>query len=725
MRKLRLATALAAGALLALPQAAAGAVGAGHSGWFWSTPLPQGNSLLALDFDGARGYAAGEFGTLLRSDDGGTTWTALSTGITDDLARVRAVGDNGVVVAGDCSVRRSDDGGLSFWEPAWTAGGRGCRSSVVGLAFPTPSVGYLAVDDGRVYRSGDGGTSWSRIADLPTSAGADLFATDAGFPTEVAGVVTTADGIFRTNDAGASWTRVAERPGGFAAVTFPNAFVGYAVGDAGAVYRSTDGGATWSPVASPPGEPALGSIDCASGLACVATTRDGDRIARTVDGGATWGLAALGGASARAVAFTSTTNAVAAGASGSILLSADRGATWSSIASSLGGGFTRLCGSSGSLAFAIGARGALARTTDGGLTWLRLEAPSSEDLTDVSFVDESTGFALDEDGALFRTEDGGSSWRALDTGTASRPQAVLALDSKRILLIGPRGLRRSRDGGQRFVRVGKRRVKRLLFGAERAGSWVFAYGPRGIYASRDGGVRWRRLKRPDHRPLAAVDFVGPRRGFALGKGGRIWRTRNRGRSWREVVGTGTDGGTELAFSSRRDGYVIANDLFFARGSGRPDYVLRTTDGGATWRPQLVADSAAINTVLATREHTDLLLAGDSEIFSTTTGGDAGVRTSLRLRRHRALVRPGRVTVSGVLRPASGDEEVVVSKAIANWRHRRGDIDWGFKVARVRADGSFKVSWPVRRTSLFVAQWTGDGRRMSAGSRALKVRVLHP
>jgi hypothetical protein len=29
---------------------------------------------------------------------------------------------------------------------------------------------------------------------------------------------------------------------------------------------------------------------------------------------------------------------------------------------------------------------------------------------------------------------------------------------------------------------------------------------------------------------------------------------------------------------------------------------------------------------------------------------------------------------------------------------------------------------VRRTSVFVAQWTGDGARTGAGSRVLKVRV---
>ena len=56
----------------------------GHSGWFWANPLPQGNTLRALDFAGERGYAVGDFGTVLRSGDAGGSWTGLTTGTTAD-----------------------------------------------------------------------------------------------------------------------------------------------------------------------------------------------------------------------------------------------------------------------------------------------------------------------------------------------------------------------------------------------------------------------------------------------------------------------------------------------------------------------------------------------------------------------------------------------------------------------------------------------------------------
>src|SRR5207244_3038073 len=108
-----------------------------------------------------------------------------------------------------------------------------------------------------------------------------------------------------------------------------------------------------------------------------------------------------------------------------------------------------------------------------------------------------------------------------------------------------------------FQPVRRKAVRRaILFDVDSAGGWLFAYGPRTLFASRDGGRGWRRLRRPDHRPLAAVDFVTSRSGFALGKGGRVWRTRDRGQHWKELLATGTDGATELAFSSPLEGYVV-------------------------------------------------------------------------------------------------------------------------------------------------------------------------
>jgi hypothetical protein len=79
-------------------------------------------------------------------------------------------------------------------------------------------------------------------------------------------------------------------------------------------------------------------------------------------------------------------------------------------------------------------------------------------------------------------------------------------------------------------------------------------------------------------------------------------------------------------------------------------------------------------------------------------------------------------VRGRLSPAVGGEQVIVSSTEADPRRRHGAVDWRFKTARVRSDGRFTSRWRVRRTSVFVAQWTGDGQIRGAGSKVLKVRV---
>ena len=116
MKRLRLAGALAcaAGALAALPALAPASVQVGSSGWQWGNPLPQGNTLRSISFAGANGYAAGDFGTLLRTTDGGGTWSGLLSGTFTNLSDVQAIDPDALFAAGGCVARRSNDAGATF-----------------------------------------------------------------------------------------------------------------------------------------------------------------------------------------------------------------------------------------------------------------------------------------------------------------------------------------------------------------------------------------------------------------------------------------------------------------------------------------------------------------------------------------------------------------------------------------------------------------------------------
>src|SRR4051812_23217205 len=80
LRSGAVAAATAAVCVAALPAGASANVQVGSSGWSWGNPLPQGNTLRAMAFSGPTGYAVGDFGTLLKTTDGGVTWSGLPAG---------------------------------------------------------------------------------------------------------------------------------------------------------------------------------------------------------------------------------------------------------------------------------------------------------------------------------------------------------------------------------------------------------------------------------------------------------------------------------------------------------------------------------------------------------------------------------------------------------------------------------------------------------------------
>ena len=173
----------------------------------------------------------------------------------------------------------------------------------------------------------------------------------------------------------------------------------------------------------------------------------------------------------------------------------------------------------------------------------------------------------------------------------------------------------------------------------------------------------------------------------------------------------------MSFSGKRSGYLVIER--FGDVAQRSGFLLRTRDGGATWYPQFVVSTPIAGAgVAAASGGTDYLLGGPSSLLASTTGGDAGTRSALTATTaRRSLRRAGRITVTGRLTPAAGNERVTVSHRAA------GSTRWRAQTVKVAANGAYTTSWDVRRgTSRFVAQWAGDFRSAGDGSPVLSVRV---
>lgn len=730
--------------LLALA-AAAGAAGAGvqvgSSSWAWGNPLPQGNTINALAFSGAHGYAVGDFGTILSTPDGGSTWKGLPSGTFTSLSVVQTIDADAFFAGGGCVGRRSDDGGKTFTRVAFTPVESACRQPLAAASFVTRLIGYVVVADGTVLRTDNNGQSFAQKVAVPgtqAGGGGNVHVNVVHFLDASNGVAATSDGkLYRTADGANSWTVVNDTQRQVRAVLFFDAKNGVAVGDQSLYLTTDDAGATWTAkaLAITPAQN-LQTVSCATPKLCVMATGT-NQLVRTTDGGLTGSLVAPSQGALKTAGFASATRVAALGAGGTTAVSDDAGATFGPIGGRLTGRYSAVVAGPANVAFATGDNGSLAKTTDGGATWVRSNVSTSEDVRDVSFPTATTGFALDTAGGLFRTTDGGATWRALDTGSTAAAQAVIATGAKSVLVIGPRGVRRSTDGGDTFNAVSGAINSSSLSGVDRAGTALVAWGFRDVWRSLDQGRTWSAVRKPGKltklrngkqvnlRNVSAVDFVSATVGY-LATGdfpqGGVYRTADGGKRWAflAATGTGTSFGGGLSFSSATKGYLVVGGRT-ANAALRTN-LLRTVDGGATWTPQLVVpDSIASRGVATGPNGTDYLLGGDANLLATTSGGAAGKPSAIVIRtkqRKFTKLPATSITVTGTITPAQAGDEVTVSYLVPGSR-----IIWSHQTVKADASGKFTSSWRLRKgINTFVAQWLGDFQSSGRGSTPLTIAV---
>jgi photosystem II stability/assembly factor-like uncharacterized protein len=155
---------------------------------------------------GTRGLR-GSPGAIVASNDGGRSWKELGVlpkAASQQLARssastLWAVATSPTYANGDVRIFRSVDRGRS-WRLIKTLTGAHYAS----LSFPSSSIGFLAAGGGRLYRSGDGGSTWSPLASrLSGVSGLGFLTPQVGFA--LAGPPGTEPVLMATRNGGASW----------------------------------------------------------------------------------------------------------------------------------------------------------------------------------------------------------------------------------------------------------------------------------------------------------------------------------------------------------------------------------------------------------------------------------------------------------------------------------------------------------------------------------------
>ena len=307
-------------------------------------------NLNAVTFtDLQNGFAVGDSGTVLKTNDGGISWLSIPSGTNLALMKISFINvDNGWIVGG-----RKDE----YWNEG---------------------------DSSIILHTSNGGDTWETYEKINKSFLEDVFFIDnnIGF---IAGVAVDSIGshhslILLTNNGGNSWTSNYDTLGPIRKIQFINLNTGWILMSAPAmygrnstIYKTEDGGMFWTiNLANQAGgshgggDPAVFDIYFKNANEGIAI---GDVVYRTTDGGDTW---------IDTIAIEKTLN--------NMFISISNQVT------------------------AVGSEGFIYHSTNGGESWLLQISGVTNTLNSVCFVDENNGWAAGHNGIILHTTNGGVSF---------------------------------------------------------------------------------------------------------------------------------------------------------------------------------------------------------------------------------------------------------------------------------------------------------------------------
>lgn len=456
------------------------------------------------------------------------------------------------------------------------------------------SAVYLLADDNGVFRSGDGGASWTRSAPGPSPSSSNLTQApdDGALYVSLPAALPTFE-LHRSFDGGSTWEAAKAtglsgqlRSRGLRATS---GGVVYAATSGDGAFISSDQGDSFTAINNRLPTPlnrlrTLEVDPSVSAVVYAGLTSHG--VYKTTDSGATWNPANTGIETTSIFVLEmdpSDPNTIYAASLTSVFKSSNGGGTWSPAS----------------------------RGLPNPLAVLDIE---------VDPADSATVYAVARN-AVYRTDDGGSRWSLVPVTVVPTEGATIAVlhdavgvgptPSNELLVGTGAGVLRSNDGGATWVDAnsgldafGARRVLDDPTDETTLYTATFSSGP---WKSTDGGLTWANVG--TSLPVQGISGVGGMLALAptapetlltadydpdLG-GVRLQKTTNGGGTWTEPITDSTpfgEGGVQIsavAFDPTRASRVWVGNGILNLPPPTGPAVLRSTDGGSSWTPMLSPD----------------------------------------------------------------------------------------------------------------------------------------
>lgn len=228
--------------------------------------VPLSSDLVAVSFPSPlKGWAVGHDGVVIHTEDGGRNWQKQFDGhAAFDIA----------LKYYDGRAKAGDTEAAAFLEKEKNLMAYGGTQPLMDVYFESDLVGYIVGTFNRIFRTGDGGKTWTPIMDKIDNGGElHLYSIHGGF-----------DAIYVTGEQGKVWCldatthRFALRAAPYDGTLFGTLFGAdgavLAFGMRGAAFRSADQGSSWTRI----------KIAGQAGIAAGARLANGDLLLATLAG---------------------------------------------------------------------------------------------------------------------------------------------------------------------------------------------------------------------------------------------------------------------------------------------------------------------------------------------------------------------------------------------------------------------------------------------------------
>lgn len=433
------------------------------------------------------GYVVGNQGGIYKTTDGGATWEAKTSGISNTLHSVYFIDSNiGFVVGSSGKILKTTDGGAN-----WSVQTSGTTNTLNAINFIDSNTGYAVGSGGTILKTVNGGTDW-----IIQNSGTNNYLYSVDFAdSSTCYTVGVAQTILKTNNGDFNWTSLTS---GLAydlrSIFFANTSVGYAVGYNGTILKTINAGISWDTLSS-------GTINTLS-----------------------------------SVYFTDENIGFSVGTLGTIIKTIDGGMSWFPLASNVTNSLTSIYFIDSNIGYATGSNGNIIKTINGGNDWSNINSTTSSNWNSVYFINENTGYVFGYDynnnRTILKTTDGGINWVVKNPYTGYALQSVYFTNANTGYAVGSSGtILKTINAGENWNSVSSGTTNTLtsvFFTSTDTGYAVGYFGT--ILRTTDAGTTWASQISPAIIRLNDIYFTSSSNGYIVGNGRTILKTSNGGQT---------------------------------------------------------------------------------------------------------------------------------------------------------------------------------------------------